>query len=416
MSNINTANINANYPIAGQNNSSQGFRDNFGSIVTNFNAASNEITDLQQKAILTSSLTDGANLAVQNNLNGAPLSNAVIQGFKSKAVNVLQNSVSGNTITIDTTQADVYSIDFSGSLNFSGTGAINVAFANWTAVAGSQAGQVTVVFNNIGNKTIGLPSIVNGSKYTIENYNPATNTFTAPFDVSTNSYANSISYTFSTLDCGASITMNPVSIPRAVQQVVPRTPSSSGSPGDTLGSIAVDNTSFWVCTGNYTGQANSNIWTQLTTNPFPSYIKNGNSGVTIPDVNGSVYVFAGLANITDYANATASFFSGGMAVSNILTNSISSQTGEVTINTTMDITGDVNVSLANITVGNGNLTVSSALSTSGFVKGRLIIDNSLNPPASTSSNGVTGQVAFDAAYIYVCIGTNTWKRANLNSW
>ena len=47
MSTINTNAINVNYPVPGVNNNSQGFRDNFASIVTNLNTAGNEITDLQ---------------------------------------------------------------------------------------------------------------------------------------------------------------------------------------------------------------------------------------------------------------------------------------------------------------------------------------------------------------------------------
>ena len=52
MSQINTNGINVNYPVPGQNNSSQGFRDNFAAIRTNINTASTEITDLQAKVVV----------------------------------------------------------------------------------------------------------------------------------------------------------------------------------------------------------------------------------------------------------------------------------------------------------------------------------------------------------------------------
>jgi len=48
-SNINPNNINGNYPVAGQDNDSQGFRDNFTNISNNFSYAVTEITDLQNK-------------------------------------------------------------------------------------------------------------------------------------------------------------------------------------------------------------------------------------------------------------------------------------------------------------------------------------------------------------------------------
>ena len=37
-------------------------------------------------------------------------------------------------------------------------------------------------------------------------------------------------------------------------------------------------------------------------------------------------------------------------------------------------------------------------------------------PASASASGVTGTIKWDANYVYVCIATNTWKRAAIASW
>ena len=37
-------------------------------------------------------------------------------------------------------------------------------------------------------------------------------------------------------------------------------------------------------------------------------------------------------------------------------------------------------------------------------------------PTTTTSTGVAGQIAYDSSYLYVCIGTNSWKRANLSTW
>jgi hypothetical protein len=41
---------------------------------------------------------------------------------------------------------------------------------------------------------------------------------------------------------------------------------------------------------------------------------------------------------------------------------------------------------------------------------------SSSAPASSSSPGVTGQIAWDSGYVYVCVATNTWKRAGLSTW
>jgi len=52
-SSINTDNIKTNYPVAGENNDTQGFRDNFSEIVDNLKAAESELTDLQTNAAKT---------------------------------------------------------------------------------------------------------------------------------------------------------------------------------------------------------------------------------------------------------------------------------------------------------------------------------------------------------------------------
>ena len=50
-SNINTTDIDIEFPVAGQDNDSQGFRDNFNVINTNFTSAKEEIEDLQTNVV-----------------------------------------------------------------------------------------------------------------------------------------------------------------------------------------------------------------------------------------------------------------------------------------------------------------------------------------------------------------------------
>ena len=57
-SNINFAAINENFPVAGQDNDTQTFRDNFDTIKTNFSSAKTEITDLQDNSARTDSDND----------------------------------------------------------------------------------------------------------------------------------------------------------------------------------------------------------------------------------------------------------------------------------------------------------------------------------------------------------------------
>ena len=69
-SQIITTTIDATYPVAGQDNNSQGFRDNFNAIKTAFSVAKSEITDLQ---------TNSAKLSEDNNFNGVLIDNAEVK-------------------------------------------------------------------------------------------------------------------------------------------------------------------------------------------------------------------------------------------------------------------------------------------------------------------------------------------------
>jgi hypothetical protein len=50
---------------------------------------------------------------------------------------------------------------------------------------------------------------------------------------------------------------------------------------------------------------------------------------------------------------------------------------------------------------------------SGQTSGLNLIGN--NVPASSSSTGIAGQVAYNSTYIYICVATNTWIRANIQN-
>lgn len=78
-SQIDTSTIDVLYPIAGQDNDSQGFRDNFNNIVGALNTAKDEIETLQTKAILSSDLTN--NTVVTNDLSGSSIKNGTYKQF-----------------------------------------------------------------------------------------------------------------------------------------------------------------------------------------------------------------------------------------------------------------------------------------------------------------------------------------------
>jgi hypothetical protein len=80
-SQINPNLINGAYPVAGQDNSTKGMRDNFTNIKTNFQAAAAEITALQNTVIVSG--TD-----VVNNFDGARIYNAQLQNVNYAQINI----------------------------------------------------------------------------------------------------------------------------------------------------------------------------------------------------------------------------------------------------------------------------------------------------------------------------------------
>ena len=74
-SNIDTTSIDATFPVAGQDNNSQGFRDNFNVTKNNFTAAKSEIETLQ---------TNTAKLNVENNFSGNVITGATFKGNYTK--------------------------------------------------------------------------------------------------------------------------------------------------------------------------------------------------------------------------------------------------------------------------------------------------------------------------------------------
>jgi hypothetical protein len=42
--------------------------------------------------------------------------------------------------------------------------------------------------------------------------------------------------------------------------------------------------------------------------------------------------------------------------------------------------------------------------------------NTAKTPASAAATGTVGQICWDSSYVYVCVATNTWKRAAIATW
>lgn len=148
---INPNNIDTEYPIAGQDNNTQGFRTNFTNISNNFLAAEEEINDLQSKVLLKSALTGGT---LNNDLGAALVYNGQIQDFSltrvglgavSGAVNI--NYASGHYHTLTT--AGTVTLGF---INFPTAGFAAIVKVEVTVASTSHTLQFpsSVTVNNVG--------------------------------------------------------------------------------------------------------------------------------------------------------------------------------------------------------------------------------------------------------------------------
>ena len=149
-SNINPNNIDGTYPIAGQDNNSQGFRDNFTQTKVNFQYAADEITALQDNAILKAPLTTGG--TVTNDMDGTLLYNTTIQDFAATRVDL--GTVAG-TCTVNYASGHYQTVTISSG--------ITLAFTNFpsaTASISSRQGWVIVAVTATAGNTMTLPAAV----------------------------------------------------------------------------------------------------------------------------------------------------------------------------------------------------------------------------------------------------------------
>ena len=121
MSNINPQNIDGTFPIAGQDNNSQGFRDNFTGTINNFTRAAAELSDLQTYAVVTGPLTSvGQTGTPTNNMNYTYLTKPQLLGAVETSKNVGNIATSG-TIQVDWSQGHYQTVGATGSVSLSFT-------------------------------------------------------------------------------------------------------------------------------------------------------------------------------------------------------------------------------------------------------------------------------------------------------
>lgn len=191
-SNINPNNINGAYPVAGQDNNSQGFRDNFTNTKTNFQYASEEITDLQNNAVLKSAL-QGQTL--NNDMNGSILSNAQLQNMTQTVVSL--GTLAG-TVTIDYELGSYQTVTTNGPISLALSnfhlGNSNLYVTNIVTI------QITIVSTA---HTVQFPTSVSVNTRGVQGLNTSTNTLTV-------AAAGTYAFTLTTSNGGTTFTLDEV--------------------------------------------------------------------------------------------------------------------------------------------------------------------------------------------------------------
>lgn len=125
-------NINVTFPVAGQDNDTQGFRDNYSNIKNGLLALAGEVTTLQ---------SDSAYITQTNNFQQNIIQNASLQSVSSVIGTHVLGAIGGNQ-TVDYTEGNFQRWNITSATNFS--------FTNWPVDANSNYTYGSVVLELSG--------------------------------------------------------------------------------------------------------------------------------------------------------------------------------------------------------------------------------------------------------------------------
>ena len=397
-------NIDGTFPVAGQDNSSQGFRDNFTNTKNNFTFARNEISDLQSKAILTAAL-DGSTL--NNDMAGTQLIRPQLKAWTQALVDL--GSISG-TATVSFTVGNFQKI--------TAAGAVTLALSGWpsTGTAGGYGSvRVWIVISDYTTQTLTLPASVSIGVNDISGYSSVTSAIT--FDANGNYI-----FDFSSIDGGSTYFIADPMRNRSTLRgntsvtgnltVIDATVSSRSSvtlTGDSAGNILLpqNNGVMMHITGQTATPARLYVDGQGSGNYAAFVGRRYNGNVSAPTAINSGDIVARFGSTPYHANTSVN-------------------SGWPTITTTrIDMLADENQTAANIgsrlefyTTNTKTTTAVKKLtiSTTGIVANANLFVSNTYVPSLATSGGAAGQISYDTTYVYICLGANNWKRANLAAW
>jgi hypothetical protein len=298
MSTINTNPLNPNYPVPGVNNNSQGFRDNFQNIKVNLDIAANEITDLQNKAVLKTALANTAG-AINNDMANTLISNASTRGFRSTSYN-LGNALSG-TVLVNASLADVFYGNVSNN--------IQLQFSSWAPTQTQQ-----VIYLQLGRDTtantnynINFPP---ESSFTDNDHGiTIVQNYSANGNINFPNEVNQLNFAISTVDCGNTIYITPTNRPFQTSQIVNRIPPTTGELGDTVGTVCVSPASTQLTISNT--EVSTDLLTTSSTSSLYAGLEVNFTGSTFGGVSDSTtyYVRNVVSNTTFTLSTTTSLAS-----------------------------------------------------------------------------------------------------------
>ena len=325
-SQINPQDINGNYPVAGQPNNTKGFRDNFTNTKTNFEYAANEITELQNKAVLKQALTGGV---LDNNMNDALIYAAKIRDFSATLAQVTTTS---GPVSIDYTAGHYQAINTTGS--------IGLGFSNWPANNSAGWIRLTINITDVAH-TVTLPNSVTNGLVGLQGYSAGVISFGA---------VGTYSFDFVTYDGGNSITIQDVNRPLSYYSAPVTIDSNLAVDGDI--SVA----------GNIVGNF------VATTQTFVGNVTAGNL-ITGGQLSATGNIAGGNVRATGQISAT------GNVIGNVFIGNGSGLTGIVVSGGTSIVNGTSNVSVlasSNVAIAvAGTPNVAVWANTGGFVSGVL---------------------------------------------
>jgi hypothetical protein len=376
-SQINPNNIDGEYPVAGVSNNTQGMRDNFTNIKTNFQYAEDEIDDLQSKGVFKAALTG---TTLDNNMANNVIYNAQVRGMSGTVVAIAATS---GTVNIDCNAGPYQTISITGN--------IILAFTTATWPPAGTFGMIRLrVTVDAAGRTMTLPVSVSQGTTAIQGLASSVLTFAT---------AGIFEFGFSTIDAGTTIVMYDFTRPLdyytdtvIIANTAVSTNAGSGAlivaggvgvsgnlyvTGDIVGNIVVTGSTF---TGNVTG---GNLLTgglvSATGNITGGNLRTGGLVSATGNITGGNLLSATLSlsgNVLSDINTTANITTtANISVGNVLINGITTGTGNVNggnLRTTGQMSAAGNVTGGNIlssavvsAVGNATILSATAVPAGG---------------------------------------------------